>query len=254
MKQLAFFHVIAITLSMSCGTNASAAEIKILGSNSVRTLLQEIAPLFERSSGNKVTLGFGTSPQVSKRMQDGEPADLVVVTPEAIDDLIKQGKILAGSRVQIARSLMGVAVRAGAPHPDISTPAALKSALLAAKSVTFSDPATGASSGVHTMRIFERLGITEQMKPKFKLGDGTTSGRLVASGEAEIAIWQISAMKPVVGIEIIGPLPPEFQHTTFLSAGIGAASKQTDAARDFIQFLASPEAAAVVKSKGLEPG
>ena len=111
MKQLAFFHIIAITLSMSYGTNASAAEIKILGSNSVRTLLEEIAPLFERSSANKVTLGFGTSPQVSKRMQDGEPADLVVVTPEAIDDLIKQGKILAGSRVQIARSLMGVAVR-----------------------------------------------------------------------------------------------------------------------------------------------
>ena len=245
---------LALIATLSFAGAVQAAEIKVLASNSVRTMLEDVAPLFEKARGHKVTLGFGTSAQVAKRMSSGEPADLVVVTPEAIDQLVKQGLVTAGSRVDVARSLMGVAVRAGAPRPDIGTPDALRKTLLAAKTVTFSDPATGAASGVHTVHIFERLGIAAEMKPKYRLGDGTTSGKIVVSGEAELAIWQISAIKAVAGIDLVGPLPSELQFITHLSAGLGAKGTSPDAAKAFIGFFASPEATAAMRARGLEPG
>ena len=178
---------------------AQAAEIKVLSSNATRTLLEDIAPMFEKASGHKVTLGFGTSQQVAKRVEAGEAADLVVITPEAIDKLVKDNKVVAGSSVEIARSLIGVGICRGAPHPDIRTPDALRKALLAVKSVTFSAPATGATSGVHTEKMFERLGIAAEMKAKYVLGDGSSTGPIVARGEAEMAIQQISALKPYSG-------------------------------------------------------
>ena len=177
-----------------------------------------------------------------------------MLTPDAIDDLAKAGKVVAASRTDIARSLMGIGVRAGAPRPDIGTPAALKRTLLAAKTVTFSDPATGAACGVHTVKIFEQLGIAAEMKPKYRLGDGTTSGKLVVSGEAELAIWQISAIKAVDGVDLVGPLPAELQFITHLSAAIGAGAKSPDAAKALIGFFTSPEAAAVMRARGIEPG
>ena len=232
----------------------AAAEIKVLSSNATKTLLEEIAPMFERASGHKVTLGFGTSQQVVKRVQAGEDADLAVITPEAIEQLTKQGKLVAGSQIEIARSLIGIAVRSGAPRPDIATPDALRKTLLAAKSVTFSDPATGATSGVHTAKMFERLGIADQMKPKYVLGDGNSTGPIVARGDAEMAIQQISALKPYSGVDVVGPLPDELQYLTILSAGIGAAGKEPAAVKAFVAYLATPEAVAVIKAKGLEPG
>lgn len=254
MKRQSFSCGLALIAVLSSGGTVQAAEVKVLASNSVRTMLADITPLFERASGHKVTLGFGTSSQVAKRMLSGESADLVVITPEEVDQLSKAGKVVAGSRVDIARSLMGVGVRAGTTHPDIGTPEALKRTLLAAKFVTFSDPTTGAASGLHTLKVFELLGIAAEMKPKYRLGDGTTSGRLVVSGEAELAIWQISAMKAVAGLEIVGPLPAELQLTTHLSAGIAANATAPDAAKTLIGFFASPEAAAIIRAKGLEPG
>jgi molybdate transport system substrate-binding protein len=210
--------------------------------------------MFEQASGHKITLGFGTSQQVMKRVQDGEAADLVVITPEAIDQLAKDNKVVPGSRIEIARSLVGVAVRSGAPRPDISTPDALRKTLLAAKSVTFSDPATGATSGVHTARMMERLGIDAEMKAKYVLGDGSSTGPIVARGDAEMAIQQISALKPYSGVDIVGPLPDELQLVTILSAGIGAAGQSRDAVQDFIRYMRTPEAVAVIRAKGLEPG
>jgi molybdate transport system substrate-binding protein len=245
---------LALVLSAAVATAAGAAEIKVLSSNATKTLLEEIGPMFERASGHKVALGFGTSQQVAKRIDAGEDADLVVITPEAIEQLTKQGKVVPGTQVEIARSLVGVAVRAGAPRPDIATPDALRKALRAAKSVTFSDPNTGATSGVHTARMFERLGIAEEMKAKYVLGDGSSTGPIVARGEAELAIQQISALKPYSGVDIVGPLPDELQLVTVLSAGIGSTGKQPDTVKAFIAYLASPEAIAVIKAKGLEPG
>jgi molybdate transport system substrate-binding protein len=244
--------VVAALLALSAPMHA--AEIKVLSSNATKTLLEDIAPMFEKASGHKVTLGFGTSQQVAKRVEAGEAADLVVITPEAIDRLVKDGKVVAGSNVEIARSLIGIAVRRGAPHPDIRTPDALKKTLLAAKSVTFSAPATGASSGVHTEKMFERLGIAAEMKAKYVLGDGSSTGPIVARGEAEMAIQQISALKPYSGVEIVGPLPDELQLVTILSAGIGAAGQSRAAVQEMVRYFGTPEAIAVLQAKGLDPG
>jgi molybdate transport system substrate-binding protein len=253
--RIAGIWLFAIALLTTTTTNPiDAAEIKVLSSNATKTLLEEFGPMFEKASGHKVTLGFGTSQQVAKRVENGEPADLVVITPEAIDQLAKDNKIVPGTRVEIARSLIGVGVRSGTPHPDIRTPDALKKTLLAVKSVTFSAPATGASSGVHTEKMFERLGIAAEMKAKYVLGDGSSTGPIVARGDAEMAIQQISALKPYSGIEIVGPLPDELQLVTILSAGIGVAGQSRDAVQEFIRYMRTPEAAAVIRSKGLEPG
>ena len=244
----------AIALALLAPSAAAAAEIKVLSSNATKTLLEDIGPMFERASGHKVTLGFGTSQQVVKRMLGGETADLAVVSPEAIDELTKQGKLVPGSQIEVARSLIGIAVRRGAPRPDIDTPDALRKTLLAAKSVTFSDPTTGATSGVHTAKMFDRLGIAAEMKPKYVLGDGNSTGPIVARGDAEMAIQQISALKPYDGVDVIGPLPDELQYLTILSAGIGVGGKPPDVVKALVAFFSTPEAIAVIKAKGLEPG
>jgi molybdate transport system substrate-binding protein len=245
---------LALIATLSGGSAVQAAEVKVLASNSVRTMLEDVAPLFTRASGHTVTLGFGTSAQVAKRVVAGEAVDLLVVTPDVLRTLAMEGKLSLVSNAVVARSLMGIGIRAGAPHPDISTPAALRATLLAVKAVTFSDPATGAASGVHTVKIFEQLGIADEMKPKYRLGDGTSSGRLVVSGEAELAIWQISAMKPVNGLDVVGPLPAELQLVTHLVAALGAGAMSSKPARALMDFFASPEAAAVMRARGLEPG
>lgn len=231
---------------------ASADEIKVLSSNAAQAMLKVAAPVFEKSTGHKVVLGFGTSQQVAKRIGEGETADLVVITPEAIDQLVKQGKLQSGSRIDVARSLIGVAVRKGAPQPDIKTPDALKKTLLAAKTVTFSAPSTGATSGVHTEKMFERLGIGPEMKAKYVLGDGNSTALIVMRGEAEMAIQQISALKPY-DVDVVGPLPDELQYVTTLSAGLGTAPKSPETVQAFIKFLGSPEGMAAIKSVGLEP-
>lgn len=240
-------------MALSSAHSVQAADVKVLASNSVRAMLEDVALLFTRASGHTVTPGFGTSAQVAKRVVAGEAVDVLVVTLDVADALAKIGK-LAGSSTNIARALMGIGIRAGAPHPDIGTPATLRTTFLAAKSVTFSDPATGAASGVHAVKIFEQLGIADAMKPKYRLGDGTSSGRLVVSGEAELAIWQISALKPVKGLDVVGPLPAELQLVTNLVAALGAGATKSPAARALIEFLASPEAAAAMRTRGLEPG
>jgi molybdate transport system substrate-binding protein len=253
VKALALALIATLSWTLSWGSAVPAADVNVLASNSVRTMLEDVAPLFERASGHKVTLGFGTSAQVAKRVTAGEAVGLLVVTPDVVDELAKSGK-LAGTSTSIARSLMGIGVRTSTPHPDIATPAAVRKTLLAVKAVTFSDPGTGAASGVHTVKIFEQLGIADEMKPKYRLGDGTSSGRMVVSGEAELAIWQISAMKPVKGLDVVGPLPTELQLTTHLSAVVGASAAAPDAAKALIGFFASPEAATAMRDRGLEPG
>jgi molybdate transport system substrate-binding protein len=246
-------------MALSSAHGVQAADVKVLASNSVRAMLEDVALLFTRASGHTVTPGFGTSAQVAKRVVAGEAVDVLVVTPDVLGTLATEGKLSVASNAVVARSLMGIGIRAGAPHPDIGTPAALRTTFLAVKSVTFSDPATGAASGVHAVKIFEQLGIADAMKPKYRLGDGTSSGRLVVSGEAELAIWQISALKSVQGLDVVGPLPAELQLVTTLVAALlvatpGASAMKSPAARALIEFLASPEAAAAMRARGLEPG
>jgi molybdate transport system substrate-binding protein len=194
---------------------------------------------------------MGNTPDaVPMRLQRGEPIDVVIMVGYALSDLIKGGKVIANSRVDLARSSIGVAVRAGAPKPDISSVDALRRALLEAKSIAYSDSA----SGVYvSTELFKRLGIADQVAGKSRMIPAEPVGAVVARGEAEIGFQQVSELKPIAGIDLVGPLPPELQKVTIFSAGIVVGAREPEAARALIAFLASPAAAGAIKASGMEP-
>lgn len=235
-------------------TAARAAEIKVLASTALSTVFEDIKPRFEKASGHTLDLTLTTSGALNKRVADGEAADLVISSDAGIEGLIRDGKVAPGSRTDIARSGMGVAVRAGAPKPDISTPETFKAALLAARSVAYTDPASGGASGINFAKALARLGIADQIRAKARLGQGGPTAAFLVTGEADLAIQQISELKSIVGIDVVGPLPGDLQNVLQLSAGLATSSKAPDAARALVTFLGSPEAAAVIRDKGLEPG
>src|SRR5688572_1884134 len=187
--------------------SATAAEIKVLSTIAMQSVFEEIAPQFEKASGHKLNITFGLSPVMAKRVQDGETADFVVSTRGGIDALLKSGKVLPGSDNTLVRSSIGVAVRKGTPKPDISTADALRRTLLAAKSISYSNPAAGGPSGVHFAKVLERLGITEEMKAKTKFPPaGGFTVQLLLRGDVDVAIQQISELT-VEGTDVVGPLP-----------------------------------------------
>jgi len=212
--------------------------------------MAERAPQFERANDCKIAISYDPAKVMLARIQKGETADLAILGSGAIDELVKQGKISAGSRRVLARCRVGVAVLAGKPRPDISSVEAFKRTLLGAKSVAYTQEG---ASGMHFAGLIERLGIAEQVKAKAVRQPGGLIGELVAAGKAEIAIQQIPELMAVAGIELVGPLPAEIQLVTVSSAGIFAGTKQAEAAQSFIQFLVTPAAARVMKAKGLEP-
>ena len=235
--------------------SASAAEVKVMISGGLTAAYKALIPEYEHASGNTVVTAFGpsmgtTQNAIPMRLERGEPVDVLILVGYALDDLIKKGQAVADSRTDLVRSPIGIAVRAGAPMPDISSVAALKRALLAAKSVAYSDSA----SGVYvSTELFSKLGIAEEMKGKAKMIPATPVGEIVAKGEAEIGFQQMSELMPVQGIDIVGPLPAEVQKITVFSAGISTTSKEPDAAKSLIKFLSSPQAAPVLIKSGLEP-
>lgn len=236
------------------GGPAMAAEINLLSPAALRSAMSEIIPAFERSSTHKVKAVFGTAGALVLRIEKDEPADVGIVTGNQIDDLQKQGKIVAGSKVDIARVGIGVFTRRGAAKPDIGSVEAFKRTLLAAKSIAHIDPGTGAPSGVFIARLLSSLDIATQIKPKVKvLGAGTTIFRAVAEGDVDIAFGQVTEIMESPGVELIGPLPPEIQNYTSFAAGIVARSERRDTAKTLIGYLRSPPAATVMKAKGLEP-
>ena len=245
--------VIAATVFVAAA--APGDEINVMTSGAFTAAYLELVPEFERATGNKVMTAFGGSlgngPEtIPNRLQRGEPADVVILAASALDDLVKQGKVVAGSRVDLVRSSIGMAVRAGAPKPDISSVAALKQTLLRAKSIAYS----ASASGVYlSTEMFQRLGIADQVLPKSKNAEGQRVGALVARGEAEIGFQQISELLPEPGIDYVGPLPPEVQRVTVFSAGIAVGAKKPQEARALIKFLASENAIGVIKKTGLEP-
>jgi len=232
---------------------AAAAEIKVLTAGAFKQVLLALLPDFERTSGHKVTVENDTVGALTKRIEGGEAFDLAVLTPKAVDDLAKEGKFAAGSRANLARVGVGVVVKDGTPKPDISSVAAFKQALLAAKSVAYIDPAAGGSSGIYVAGLLDKLGIAAEVKPKAKLIPGGAVAEHVAKGEAELGIHQISEILPVKGVTLVGPLPSEIQNYTVYAAGIGAHAKESDAAKALLKTLTSPAAAEVLKSKGMEP-
>jgi len=229
-----------------------AAEIKILASNGVREALQELAPAFERATGNKLVITFGLAAALKRQIEAGEAFDLAILTSSGIDDLAKQGKVDAASRASIARSGVGIGIRKGAPRPDIGTPDALKRTLLSAKSISW---AKEGASGVYFAGLLERMGIAEQMKPKVVLApSGAVVGKLVAGGEVQLGVILVNELMAAPGVEVLGPLPAELQNYTVFHAGVGVGSKDSSAAKALIKFLTTPSAGAVFKAKGQEAG
>jgi len=242
--------VAALALWVSAAPVA-AAEIKVLTAGAVRGVLEALLPEFEQRSGHKVVLDNATAGALAKRIADGEAFDLAVITPAVVDEAAKAGKI-TGPRIDVAKVGMGVAVKEGAPAPDISTVEAFKQALLAAKSVAYIDPKAGGSSGIYFDGLIDRLGIGAEVRAKARLKAGGHVADLVASGEAELAVHQISEILPVKGAHLVGPLPAPVQNATVYSAGLSTAAKDPAAAKALLDHLAGPAAAAVLHAKGME--
>ena len=234
-------------------TRNQPLELKVLTAGAFKSAVVALVPEYEKASGNKVVVVNDTVGALAKRIAAGETFDVLVTTPAAIDGLAASGKVVPGSRLDLARVGVGVMVKAGAPTPDVATVKAFKTAVLAAKSVSYIDPASGGSSGIYVAKLLERLGIADQVKPKEKLKQGGYVADLISSGEAELGIHQISEIVPAPGVTLVGPLPKEIQNYTTYAAGVSSAAKDKDAAVALVRFLSGPRTAEMLKSKGMEP-
>ena len=229
---------------------AGAAEIKVLSGTGSRAVVEELARQFERASGHKLTIRFEGNAELKRKIEAGETFDVAILNPPVIDDLIKQGKVVAQTRADIGRAGVGVGVRAGARKPDISSVEAFKRALRDAKSVAF---AKEGASGIHFMAVLARLGIAEEIKPKLRPMPALDSVEVVARGEAEMVVVVLPRILVVPGVELVGPIPAELQTSIGTTAGVGIAAKEPDAAKALIKFFTGPAAAPVLKAKGMEP-
>jgi molybdate transport system substrate-binding protein len=242
---------IAATSALLLSSLAGAAEIKVLSTQATEEAYRELVPQFEKATGHKVTTVFTGTLDANKRLAAGESYDLLIMSAPSIDEHIKGGKVVPGSRVDLAKSGVGVAVKAGAPKPDISTTEALKKTLLSAKSIGYS---TG-PSGVYVVGLFQRMGIADEVKGKLKqTPTGVFVGSIIANGEAEIGFQQVSELSHFPGLDYVGPLPAEVQQFTTFSSGIMAGAKEAEAAKALAAFVTAPAAAAAYKKRGMEPG
>lgn len=242
---------VALAATMIGTGAAQAAEIRLIAAAATKDVVLELIPQFERSTGHEVTTVWGGTDAVTKRISGGEAADIVLIAAPNIDKLISEGRLVAGSRANVAKSGIGVAIRAGLPKPDISSAEAVKRAVLAVKSVAYSS----GPSGFYLADLFNRMGIADEIKGKVKqTASGIQVGEVVARGEADLGFQQISELLHLKGIEYLGPLPPDIQHVTVFSAGLHTAAAAPDAARMLIQFLTGPDADPVIRKSGMEPG
>lgn len=246
--------LLAAAAALIVATGSALAEnVDALITTAMKAAVDELVPAFERANGHTVHVSYGPSGGIARRFIGGEAADMVVIDSGALDDLVRQGKVLPG-RTDVARTAIAIAVRKGAPKPDVSSPEALRGALLAAKSIAHTAPAGGGITAAHVMRLFEKLGIAAEVTPKVKLAAGGPDGRvsvLVASGVAEIGLQQLSELMSNPDVEVIGMLPAELQQITTYSAGVTTGASRPEPAQAFIRHLAAPEAMTIYKSKGL---
>lgn len=240
----------AIALAMMLApVAAEAAEVTFLCSNALKAVMEELAPRFEKATEHKLVITYGSTNPLKARIVKGEAFDLTILGEAAIDDLVNQGKLVAATRVVVARSGLGVAIRKGATKPDISTTEAFKRTLLNAKSIAYLNDGL---TGTYLKVLFQRLGIAENMQSKHK---GARGAEAVANGEVELGVTQMSEILYQTGAELVGPLPPEIQNYTNFPGAVSAGARQPDAAKALLNYLASPEAARVLKAQGLEsPG
>jgi molybdate transport system substrate-binding protein len=254
-RQCAAVLVLLLLSAVLHAPAARADDIQVVTSGGFTAAYLELVPIYESATHDKLVTQFGpsmgtTHNAIPVRLERGEAIDVVIMAGPALDELIKQGKVRPGSRVDLVKSSIGMAVKAGATKPDISTVEALKQTLLAAKSVAYSDSA----SGVYlSTELFPKMGIADQIKAKSKKIEADPVGSVVATGEFEIGFQQISELRPVKGIDIVGPLPPGAQRVTVFAAGIPTTAKHPEAARKLIEWLASPVAYSAIKKSGLQP-
>jgi len=243
--------IVAAAAALMFPAMTVAAELKILSTQATEESYRELVPQFEKATGHKVTTIFTGTLDAQKRLAAGESYDMIIMAGPAIDAQIKAGKVVAGSRVDLAKSGVGVGVPKGAPKPDISTTEALKKALLAAKSIGYS---TG-PSGVYVISLFEKLGVIDQVKEKLKqTPTGVFVGTIIANREVEIGFQQVSEMANFPGVDYVGPLPDEVQQTTVFSSGIAVDAREADAAKALVKFITTPEAGVAFRKRGMEPG
>jgi molybdate transport system substrate-binding protein len=238
-------------LMASQGGGSQAADIRVVSSNGVKAVLEELAPQFEKGTRNKLTFKFAPAAELKAQIEKGEIFDLAILTSAAVEDLAGQGRVSAVTRAAIARSGVGVAIRRGAHRPDIATPEAFKRTLLAAKSIAY--VGTGAT-GANIRKIFDRFGIANEMNAKTRLLSGVSAADAVARGDAELGFTQISEILPVAGAELAGPLPAALQVYTVFTAAVGSRAREPQGAQAFIGFLTAPAAASAIKASGMEPG
>jgi molybdate transport system substrate-binding protein len=232
---------------------ASAAELKVLTAGAFKSVLLAAKPALEAASGTTLAIDDATAGQIKKRIAAGETFDLVIAPPRVIEELAAAGKVVAGSRRSIARVGIGVMVREGAPRPEIGTTAAFRAALQAAKSVAYIDPASGGSSGIYLSKLFEKLGIADEIKAKAKLKKGGYVADLLVSGEAELGLHQISEIIPVKGVTLVGPLPAEVQSYTTYAIALSSGTRELEAASKLSVALGSEGVHEIIRQNSMEP-
>ena len=241
-----------LALAVSFTSNAvDAAEIKILCASGMREVVNELQPQLVRVTGQQVSVSVGEAGDLRKRIQGGEIADVVILPRIVLDRVLVEGNIVPGTIIDVAQSSMGIGVRKDGPKPDIGSADKFKQTLLTAKTIVITDPASGGAAGVYIDEVFRRLGIIDQLTPKLKLTRGQRNAEFVARGEADIAVQLSNEIRIVPGVEFI-LLPPEFERIIVFSAGLGANAKEANAAKMILQFLAGPDALAVVQAKGMD--
>jgi molybdate transport system substrate-binding protein len=248
-------HVLALgcvaAISWANAATAYAADIKVLTAGAMKAVVLALQPGFEAKTGHKLTIDNGTAGDLASRIASGEAFDVAIITPAVIADLTKQAKVVAGSDANIAAVGIGVAVKEGAAKPPIGTVDEFKQALLAARSVAYIDPKAGGSSGIYFDKLLEKLGIADAVRAKAKLKAGGYVADLVASGEADLAIHQISEILPVKGVTLVGPLPAEIQNLTVYTASLSATARDVEASAVLIAYLKGADADAILTAKGM---
>ncbi|MCF4127031.1 molybdate ABC transporter substrate-binding protein [Methylobacterium sp. SyP6R] len=241
------------SLILALGAPAQAAEITLLTTGAYKPVAAVLVPRFEQRTGHKVTMRNDTAGAIAQAIRGGARADLVILTLDVLSDLIREARLAGAPPVPLAKVGIGVAVRDGAPLPDIATPAAFREALLRARAVAMVDPASGGSSGIYLAGLFERLGIADRMKDKLVLVRGGLAASRLVSGEADLALQQTSELLAVAGTRLVGPLPAEVQNVTTYAGKIPAGAEQAEAASALLRDLAGPDAAPILEEKGMAP-
>ena len=244
--------LIVVAVACAAAGAAGGAELKVLTAGAFKPVVAALAPVFEGQTGYTVRIENDTAGALARRIGNGEAFDVVVLTPAAMEPLEQAGRVARGSSVRLARVAIGVAVKQGAPLPAIGSESALRQALLAARAVAYIDPAAGGSSGIYLAQLFQRMGIAAQIAPKAVLVPGGLVAQRLVSGEADLALHQISEILAVPGVTLVGPIPAEVQNYTVYAGGLAATSADLPAARAFLELLAGERAKTVLKDKGME--